>query len=106
VIAAAYRLADLTCPGSDSGSGGWRVGVVLGLEGHHDGRVDLAAGRRGRGQTLKVPFEAGGGVHLHKPRHGVAWIGEGMRGPVGKQDEAARWGGELPLLHGNHDRAL
>jgi hypothetical protein len=61
------------------------VGVVLGLEGRHGGGVELAAGRRGRGQALKVPFEAGGGVHLHKPRHGVAWVGEGMGDPVGSR---------------------
>ena len=59
------------------------MGVVLGLEGRHDGGVELAAGRRGLGQTLKVPLEAGGGVHLHQPRHGVAWVGEGMGDPVG-----------------------
>ena len=82
------------------------MGVVLGLEGRHDGRVELAAGRRGLGQALKVPFEAGGGVHLHEPRHGVAWVGEGMGGPMGKQGEAAGWGGELSLLHGEDDRAL
>ena len=29
-----------------------------------------------------------------------------MGGPVGKQDEAAGRGGELSLLHGEHDRAL
>ena len=36
------------------------MGVVLGLEGHHGGRVDLATGRNRLGQLLKVPFEAGG----------------------------------------------
>lgn len=59
------------------------MGVVLGLEGRHDGRVDLATGRRGLGQALNVPFEAGGGVHLHEPGRGVAWVGEGMGGSVG-----------------------
>jgi hypothetical protein len=83
------------------------VGVVLGPEGRQGGRVDLAAGRNRLGQALKVPLEAGGGVHLHEPRHGgVAWVGEGMGDPVGKQSEAAGWGSELSLLHGEHDRAL
>jgi hypothetical protein len=81
-MVAGYRLADLTRP-DDGGSGVRRVGVVLGLEGRHGGGVELAAGRRGRGQALKVPFEAGGGVHLHKPCRGVAWVGEGMGDPVG-----------------------
>src|SRR5215211_5260407 len=79
---------------------------MLGLEGRHGGGVDLAAGRNRLSQALKVPFEAGGRVHLDKSRHGVAWVGEGMGDPVGNQDEAAGWGGELSLLHGEHDRTL
>jgi hypothetical protein len=48
VIVAGYRLADLTRP-ADGGSGVRRVGVMLGLEGHHGGRVDLAAGKNNFG---------------------------------------------------------
>ena len=83
MIIAAYRLADLTCLGA-TGSGVRRVGVVLGLEGHHGGRVDLATGRNRLGQLLKVPFEAGE-ASTYEPRRGVAWVGEGMGDPVGNQ---------------------
>lgn len=82
------------------------MGVVLGLEGRHGGGIQPATGGDRLGQALKVPLEAGGGVHLHRPCHGVAWVGEGVRDPVRDQDEAAGWGGELSLLHGEDDRAL
>ena len=85
-----YCLAGLTCPRRQR-SGVRRVGVVLGLDRHHGGGVELAAGRKRLGQALKVPFEAGGGVHLHQPRYGVAWVGEGMGDPVGNKGEAAGW---------------
>jgi hypothetical protein len=62
------------------------VGVVLGPEGRQGGRVDLAAGRNRLGQALKVPLEAGGGVHLHEPRHGgVAWLAKVWAIPWGSR---------------------
>ena len=60
VLAAGSHLADLTRPGGDRGSGMRRVGVVLGLEGHHSGGIDLAAGRRGLGQALKYRSKPAG----------------------------------------------
>ena len=37
-------------------------------------RDQPATGGDRLGQALKVPFEAGGGVHLRRPCHGVAWV--------------------------------
>ena len=81
MIVAGYRLAALTCPG-DGGSGVRRVGVVLGLEGHHGGRVELAAGRNRLSQLLKVPLEAGGGVPGVVGEGGEGFAGPPVGGPA------------------------
>jgi hypothetical protein len=91
VIVAGYRLADLTRP-DDGGSGVRRMGVVLGLEGRHDGRVELAAGRRGLGQALKSTSRSRRGrpPPPTASRYRLDWRKYGD--PMGDQGEPARWG--------------